>query len=85
MNCPNCDKPEPECQECKCGKWKCEHHDFAPIDVPAKCICDRMEWGDPSHIPAICGNFQPMTDEEDLCQDCQHEKGCHEGGAVEKS
>jgi hypothetical protein len=44
---------------------------------PDGCICDPLDWGDPDEIPPICEKFEPNTDQELFCVNCEHEKGCH--------
>jgi hypothetical protein len=85
--CPSCGKCEPECQPCVyCDAWKCEHHEFQAVKRPAHCVCDRMEWGDPTNLPPVCSKYMPSKEpgadayapsDSGRCAACEHDKECH--------
>jgi hypothetical protein len=66
---------------CKhCGKTRAEHHAWER-KVPTRpkgCVCDATEWMvDP--IGPVCASYRRMSDEEDICCDCEHDRLCHKG------
>ena len=75
MTCPKCG--DPECRQCAtCAGWECDHHEFIPVDRPAGCICDAMEWRDPEKIPPVCNQY--VGDGKCSCHTCEHDKECHQ-------
>lgn len=67
-----CPWPEDTCIHC--GRPEADHHAFVAIQGPKGCNCNPKEWGNPSAIPAICGQY---VDEDGLCRNCEHERECH--------
>lgn len=63
--CIHCDRPESH------------HHAFEAPAVPAGCVCDTRDWGDPRSIPAICPTYVRMSAEDAVCKTCEHEEPCH--------
>lgn len=75
--CPLCGQIE--CRQCAvCGEPKCAHdeHEFKPVCAPVACVCDPMEWGDPSRIPGVCDSFDGVTGGQ--CEKCEHSYECHQ-------
>ncbi len=66
-----------------CDGLKEDHHEYEPPKIPEGCVCDVLEWGDPTDIPRVCGSFENM-DYEPLCRNCEHEEACHKanGGGL---
>lgn len=60
----------------QCGRPEGEHHDFIGVVKPIECICDPLEWNDPTDVPDICTKYigNGMTS----CDTCEHDKECHE-------
>jgi hypothetical protein len=45
-------------------------------NIPIGCICDIDSWGCLANIKPICTNYI-SSDETEICQNCEHEFGCH--------
>ncbi len=60
-----------------CGRCECDHHPFIPVVRQSKaCVCDAMEWEDPSNIPPVCDCY--VGDGHKNCKICEHDVECHE-------
>ena len=60
-----------------CRGYEEDHHAFEPIRIPAGCVCDWRDWGDPTNIPAICKRFVKDEADSSFCENCEHERECH--------
>jgi hypothetical protein len=68
-------REDPPCK--KCGRRKADHCEYESIEIPEGCKCNPRDWGNPNTIPEICDCFKPSRGEPDICDECQHERGCH--------
>jgi len=44
--------------------------------IPDACTCDYDEWCGP--VSEICNNYEPFSDRDESCKNCEHGRGCHE-------
>lgn len=65
-----------ECRECAtCGQMECDHHEFVAVNRPPHCVCNAMEWADPTKIPPVCAKHEGNPTKE--CAVCGHDYFCH--------
>ncbi len=72
-------KESPVCG--RCGEDRDMHgHDFETVFVPATCVCDPLEWPEPTKVPDPCAAFVDDPTSPGRCATCQHDSDCHPKG-----
>ncbi len=74
---------EPLCIHCNAPES--HHHAFEAPTIPAGCVCEPGDWGNPQSIPAVCSQYVRMGGEYDdrVCKTCEHEEPCHATASTE--
>jgi len=61
---------------CSCRKPANLSPDIENPELPTGCVCDVDSWGCLANVKLICNNYI-TADETGICQNCEHEFGCH--------